>query len=178
MMIVFDPNGDMKRNWAPCQKKSDFQIAIQNSTAKFELGQALFWDPILSGAKDIACASCHHPDFGYADGRQLSSGVDGIGLGPDRLNGVLVKRNAPTVLNTGFNGIDILGNYDPNTSPMFWDNRASGLEEQALLPVLSKEEMRGAIIAEMDILDTVVQRLTTIEAYHDLFERAFWKRCN
>ena len=43
----------------------------------------------------MACASCHHPDFGYADGRELSSGVNGIGLGPNRVNGVVVKKKLP-----------------------------------------------------------------------------------
>lgn len=28
-----------------------------------ELGRLLFWDPILSGSRDTACATCHHPDF-------------------------------------------------------------------------------------------------------------------
>ncbi len=141
--------------------------------AKSDLGRMLFWDPILSGSKDIACASCHHPDFGYADGRQLSSGVNGSGLGPSRSNGDIVKRNAPTILNTAFNGIDLNGNYNPNLAPMFWDNRASGLEEQALLPILSKEEMRGTTIAEDDILNVVVQRLETFPTYRTLFEKAF-----
>src|SRR3982750_2991857 len=31
------------------------------------LGRVLFWDPILSGPKDVACATCHHPAFGYSD---------------------------------------------------------------------------------------------------------------
>src|SRR5436189_6294024 len=39
--------------------------------AKVALGRLLFWDPILSGAGDTACATCHHPSQGYADGRQL-----------------------------------------------------------------------------------------------------------
>lgn len=127
----------------------------------------------MSGSKDIACATCHHPDFGYADGRELSSGVNGFGLGTNRTNGDIVKRNAPTILNTAFNGIDIDGIYNPDLAPMFWDNRASGLEEQALLPILSKEEMRGETIAEADILDVVVQRLNAISDYRTLFENAF-----
>ena len=143
------------------------------SDAKFELGQALFWDPILSGSKSVACASCHHPDFGYADGRDLSSGTNGIGLGPQRINGTIIKRNAPTILNTAFNGIDEDGIYNPNLAPMFWDNRASGLEEQALLPILSKEEMRGSLITEAQIIDTLVQRLNSLVAYRYLFENAF-----
>lgn len=32
------------------------------SEAKVELGRLLFWDPVLSGGRDVACATCHHPD--------------------------------------------------------------------------------------------------------------------
>lgn len=143
------------------------------SDAKFDLGQALFWDPVLSGSKNVACASCHHPNFGYADGRDLSSGVNGAGLGPDRINGTIVKRNAPTILNTAFNGIEEDGTFNPDLAPMFWDIRAMGLEEQALLPILSKEEMRGELINEADIIDTLVERLNLLVEYKHLFENAF-----
>ena len=53
-------------------------------TTKSELGRLLFWDPILSGNRDIACATCHHPDFAYADGRDLPLGTGSRGLGPQR----------------------------------------------------------------------------------------------
>jgi cytochrome c peroxidase len=43
------------------------------------LGRLLFWDPILSGQKDVACATCHHPLFGYSDGLDLSLGANGAG---------------------------------------------------------------------------------------------------
>jgi len=143
------------------------------SDAKFTLGRSLFWDPVLSGQKDVACATCHHPSFGYADGRELSSGVNGSGLGPDRVNGDVIRRNAPTILNVAFNGMDENGNYNPRFAPMFWDNRASGLEEQALLPILSHDEMRGLDIALDDIVDTVVARLAGIAEYQRLFQEAF-----
>ncbi len=141
--------------------------------AKFTLGRSLFWDPVLSGQKDIACATCHHPSFGYADGRALSSGVNGSGLGPNRVGGDVIRRNAPSILNVAFNGMDENGNYNPRFAPMFWDNRADGLEEQALLPILSHDEMRGVAIAEADIIDTVVNRLSNIDEYLRLFEAAF-----
>lgn len=144
-----------------------------SSAAKIELGRALFWDPILSGAKDVACVSCHHPSAGYADNRQLSAGVGGIGFGTNRSSGELVQRNSPTIINTAFNGMDVNGNYDPTTATMFWDSRAFGLEEQALLPILSKEEMRGETIAEADIVDTLLQRLNALPAYRSLFSAAF-----
>ncbi len=143
------------------------------SLEKAELGRLLYWDPVLSGTKDVACVSCHHPDFGYADGLDFSQGVGGNGLGPNRINGVKTKRNAPTVLNTAFNGIDNLGLYTPESSPMFWDNRAQSLEGQALLPMLSKEEMRGEAIAENAIIDTIIQRLNAIPEYVTKFEQVF-----
>ncbi len=143
------------------------------SNDKFELGQALFWDPILSGNRDVACATCHHPDFGYADGREISLGVNGVGIGPNRQGGNLIERNAPTILNTAFNGIDVDRNYNPNSAPMFWDNRANSLEEQALLPILNHDEMKGDVIAEGDIINVITQRINAIPAYQNMFAAAF-----
>lgn len=111
------------------------------------LGRLLFWDPLLFGSRDVACATCHHPDFAYADGRDLSLGVGAIGLGPTRVDmsgGRIptVKRNAQTILNTRFNrmggrrrrrgfGAGATA-VDPTTAPMFWDSRVRGLEAQAI----------------------------------------------
>ncbi len=155
----------------PAQADGPAENATSNE--KVALGRLLFWDPILSGNKDVACATCHHPNFGYADGRDLSSGVGGSGIGPSRRGGAVIKRNSPSVINTAFNGIDVNGNYDPNTAPMFWDNRANGLEEQAMGPILSHDEMCGDDIAETDIIDTVVARLKSITTYQNLFASAF-----
>jgi|TARA_B110000879_G_scaffold190551_1_gene255003 cytochrome c peroxidase len=49
-----------------------------------KLGRDLFFDPILSGNKNIACATCHHPSLGTSDGMSLSVGEDGVGLGESR----------------------------------------------------------------------------------------------
>ena len=86
-------------------------IPASGPISKAELGRLLFWDPLLSGQKDVACATCHHPDFAYADGRDLALGTSSVGLGPTRVNvsnGAIptVKRNTPTVLNVVFNGLD------------------------------------------------------------------------
>ena len=145
---------------------------------KVELGRLLFWDPILSGNRQVACATCHHPDFGYAENLDLSIGVDGAGLGAERRfvspdSIPFVKRNSQTVLNTAFNGIDPDGRYDPDAAPMFWDVRALGLEAQALLPILTFEEMRGHAYPEEDAVDTVVARLRAIPEYRNLFAEAF-----
>ncbi len=145
---------------------------------KIALGKALFWDPILSGGKDVACATCHHPNSAYADGLDLSLGANAIGLGANRHflipnNVAPTKRNAQTVLNTAFNGTDINGNYAPATAPMFWDSRAKSLEQQVLSPIVSFEEMRGHAYAEAIALDSVVARLKKITEYQQLFQTAF-----
>ncbi|WP_298536833.1 cytochrome c peroxidase [uncultured Algibacter sp.] len=145
---------------------------------KINLGKLLFYDPILSGNKDVACATCHHPEFGYAESLDLSIGVNGNGLGTERKfktpNTIpRVKRNAHTILNTAFNGIDINSNYTPLNSPMFWDARENSLEDQALMPIQSYEEMRGPHFSQEVILDTIVNRLKYIPEYVQLFKEAF-----
>jgi cytochrome c peroxidase len=147
------------------------------TTEKVELGRLLFWDPILSGTKDVACATCHHPDFGYAEDRDISIGVHGVGLGAgrrfDTAGRMFVKRNSQTVLNTAFNGIDASGGYNPAGAPMFWDLRVSSLEAQALEPLKALEEMRGDAYPEAQALDAVVSRLQSIPEYRTRFTRAF-----
>jgi cytochrome c peroxidase len=145
---------------------------------KVALGRLLFWDPILSGPKDVACATCHLPDAGYAENRDLSIGVNGVGAGalrqfaPDNTI-PLVKRNSQAVLNAAFNGIDASGHYDSAASPMFWDGRARSLETQALEPIKALEEMRGETYAADQALDQVIARLAAIPDYRARFARAF-----
>ncbi|HET6745420.1 MAG TPA: cytochrome-c peroxidase, partial [Candidatus Limnocylindria bacterium] len=148
---------------------------------KVELGRLLFWDPILSGRKDVACATCHHPAFGYAENLDLSIGVNGLGLGSTRRFAAsntipFVKRNSQSILNVAFNGIDQSGRYDPANAPMFWDLRVSGLEAQALEPIESFEEMRGDAYGEAEALEAVTARLAGIAEYRTLFSRAFGGR--
>jgi cytochrome c peroxidase len=159
-----------------------------------DLGELLFWDPILSGPRDVACASCHHPDFAWADGRALSLGTGAVGLGPARVdvsNGVIpvVKRNSPTILNTAYNGVEgRRGRRGPGqgvgpvtslpaptlqSAPMFWDNRVRSLELQALEPLKAQEEMRGNAYPEAVAVDSVVARLRAIPEYQTLFQEAF-----
>ncbi len=143
------------------------------SAEKIYLGKRLFWDPILSGNKDVACVTCHHPNSGYAENLDLSIGVGGVGLSELRSGGFVIKRNAHTVLNTAYNGINGLGVYDPKNAPMFWDSRAKSLEEQAIQPIHDMKEMRGDKIAEKHFMDSIVLRLKAIPEYVTLFDKAF-----
>ncbi|MBC8769726.1 cytochrome-c peroxidase [Arenibacter sp. BSSL-BM3] len=149
-----------------------------NSKEKELLGKLLFYDPILSGGKDIACASCHHPATGYAEFLDLSIGSNGKGLGSKRVfrqpNDIpLMKRNSPTILNTAFNGIQGKDDYDPENAPMFWDDRVKSLEKQALEPIKTMEEMKGLHFSKSQILTEVATRLQSIPEYKILFADAF-----
>lgn len=149
-------------------------------TDRVELGRLLFFDPILSGEQDVACGTCHHPDFAFADGRQFGAGVSGIGLGPDRVLGhssvtgeaiEVTPRNTPTVLNAALNGAgDGASSFD---GLQFWDGRASGLEAQALRPIASRDEMRGDAFVAEQTLDSLVARLRSIDGYVTRFVSAF-----
>ena len=147
--------------------------------AKVALGRLLFWDPLLSGPQDVACASCHHPQNGYAEDRDLSLGVTAIGLGSKRRQAPgssipIVKRNSPTVLNIAFSGSDQSGSYDPATAPMFWDMRVKSLEKQALEPLKALEEMRGNnTYPEDEAVASVVAKLQANAEYRSLFAGAF-----
>lgn len=149
-----------------------------NSLEKRELGRLLFFDPILSGNKDVACATCHHPNTGYAEFLDISIGVNAKGLGSKRKfntpNDIpFVKRNAQTIINTAFNGINTYNKYNPEDAPMFWDNRVKSLEMQVLEPIKAFEEMRGHGFDETEILDVVVNRLNQIPEYQQMFKIAF-----
>ena len=172
----------------------DPTVNPRTHTAKEELGRLLFWDPILSGNKDAACATCHHPDFAYGDGRDLSRGTGAVGLGPKRSDiskGQIpvVKRNSPTILNVAFNGLDDDDDGDRRRgrrrfdgspasinqarAPMFWDSRVRSLETQALEPIKALEELRGHAYPEAAAVDTVIARIRKIPEYVALFQNAF-----
>lgn len=145
---------------------------------KVELGRLLFFDPLLSGGRDVSCATCHHPDFGYAELLPVSIGVNGEGTATQRHfrepNDIpLVKRNAQSVLNTAFNGLTRGQTVDPEQAPMFWDLRISSLEKQALEPIRAFEEMRGHAYPQNVAIDSVVARLRSIAEYRTHFGRAF-----
>jgi cytochrome c peroxidase len=153
---------------------------VDNPTTadRIALGRLLFWDPILSGDRDVACATCHHPEFGYSDGRALSIGVNGAGLGTARAfvpghPTRFVKRNSQTIVNVAFNGVTSTGDVVPTRAPMFWDLRVVSLEAQALEPLKALEEMRGDETGEDQAVSAVIGRLQAIPEYRRLFAGAF-----
>jgi cytochrome c peroxidase len=165
-----------------------------------KLGRALLFDPILSGNRNISCATCHFPTLATGDGKSLAVGEGGIGLGPGREhpNGVFIARNAPPLFNLGV------------MKHLFWDGRverdAGGVvhtpagaqltPEMArifefgpasalgLFPVTNRAEMRGqlesgnelAAIPDDDlpsIWTALMRRLGRIPEYREMFEEAY-----
>ncbi|MAG63571.1 cytochrome-c peroxidase [Candidatus Woesearchaeota archaeon] len=105
------------------------------------LGRQLFFDPVLSSDRSVACASCHQPGHGFADPRPLSLGVQGR----------VTLRHAPALLNRA------LG------KTFMWDGRAASLEEQVLQPIVNP--------LEMDLsLEDALARLASDEGYTALFK--------
>ena len=90
-----------------------------------QLGKLLFFSKSLGGVQDTACASCHHPALGGADGLSFPIGTDAtdpdvMGIGRRHSSGApIVGRNSPTVFNTGL--------YDRG---LFWDSRVESLGQE------------------------------------------------
>lgn len=151
----------------------------RSTPEKVQLGRLLFFDPILSGSQTVACATCHHPDFAWTDGRATPLGIGGKGLGAARQlqtgAGAFrpIARNVPSLLNVGFNGLLSGVPYDPATAPMFWDARAHGLEEQVLHPIQTRDEMQGDVLGGSGGMGPVLERLRTNPEYRRLFTAAF-----
>lgn len=172
---------DSLARFSALPKKAKSPKSNPSTPQKIALGKLLFFDPILSGNRDVACATCHHPTSGFAETLEISIGVNGRGFGSKRHfkepNEIpFTKRNSQTVLNTAFNGINIYNKYEPEDAPMFWDLRANSLEKQALEPIKALEEMRGNKFYEDEILDEVIERLQAIAEYEQLFAAAFKSR--
>jgi cytochrome c peroxidase len=146
--------GGLKRPFPSMVVPAGNEPTDARSDERAELGRLLFFDPILSGGNDISCATCHHPDLGFSDGRALSMGKGAHGIGPERANGSVVRRGAPTIWNAAFNHMQ------------FWDGRAPDLEEQAKGPITSEIEM-----AENP--ETLVKELKAIAEYGERFDSAF-----
>jgi cytochrome c peroxidase len=121
---------------------------------QIDLGRLLFFDAVLSGDGGTSCAHCHHPDLAYADGRRTSIGAGGVGVGPERSDGAVLTRSAPSLWNVGFLG------------RLFWDGRASSLQEQAAGPLFAPEEMASSPERVLAVLGANAE-------YRKLFARAY-----
>jgi cytochrome c peroxidase len=114
------------------------------SPQTIDLGRYLFFDPLLSANHTLSCASCHHPDLGFSDGRAQSIGVT------DKP----VKRSAPSLWNVAF------------LKSLFWDARANSLEQQIQGPLYDPHEMGNTP-------QQLLSDLNANANYVELFKQAF-----
>lgn len=135
----------------------------QDEDAKIELGRLLFFDRILSGNKNISCATCHHPLTSTGDSLSLPIGEGGNGLGPGRDTGLgddrveeRAPRNSPALFNLGAKEFRVIFHDGrlkecPSRPSGFCspagDHLPLGLDNvlaaQAMFPVTSATEMAG-----------------------------------
>lgn len=107
-----------------------------------QLGERLFFDPILSVDSTVSCASCHLPAFAFADTATVSRGVGGS----------LGRRNTPGITNM------------LSRSHFFYDGRAATLEQQVLMPIQDPLEMKAS-------LPTLLKRLKKHPFYGPAFKK-------
>lgn len=119
--------------------------ANPTTAEKVALGRRLFFEPALSEANDVACATCHHPDFGFSDGLPRSIGSAGEP----------VQRNAPALWNVGY------------VQDLHWDGRIESLESQIIHPLTSALEM------DVHNTDEMIAELLSYPEYTALFAAAF-----
>lgn len=170
---------------------------------KAKIGQLLFYDPVLSGNRNISCGTCHHHKFGSSDGLPLGIGEGGSGLGPQRQPGKgseriakRIPRNSPGLWNLGAKEVNVLFHDGRlSVSDDFGNGFNSPAEEwlpagldgilaaQALFPLTSQFEMAGnpkeneIAGAAHDRIDAVwpivAKRVRIIPEYGKMFVEVF-----
>lgn len=118
------------------------------SKRKIALGKRLFTDVALSGTGTRSCASCHQPAKAFTDGLTTNTSIHG---------GMPLPRNTPTLINAALQ------------ASLFYDLRASTLEEQIEDVVSNRNEMHGN-------LSTIAKQLSRDPTYRKLFAEAFHKK--
>ncbi len=110
---------------------------------RIELGKKLFFDPRVSRDRNMSCATCHNPLFGWSDGLPTARGSKSMVLG----------RASPVITNTAFNYIQM------------WDGRKRNLEDQATGPMEASVEMNTDFLALEILLNMKGYRMLFADAY-------------
>ncbi len=163
---------------------------------KEKLGQALFFDPFVSGPKKISCATCHVRSKAAGDGLPMSVGLGSKGVGTERLEhtrAFIIPRNALPFFNRGskdfralfWDGRVQLGTKGDIESPL-GSRMPSGFDSllaaAAVFPLVEPDEMLGRSLnrrskdtyhAELVTIDDEENNLQerTLNAFGNLVER-------
>jgi len=105
--------------WPP-KLVPDPHNAFSGEPGAIALGEALFFDPGLSGTGSVLCATCHVPYRKWQDGHARAFGLEQADL------------NTPSVLNVRF------------YSRFGWAGKNDALWKQSIRPLLEPREMRSS----------------------------------
>ena len=108
------------------------------------LGRTLFFDPRISGAGNVSCATCHNPGLGWSDGLPTAKGV----------KSTVLERKSPTLFNSAYSSIQM------------WDGRKKSLEDQATGPMEAELEMHTD-------MPKLLGFLNANEGYKTMFAKAY-----
>lgn len=134
-----DPPNSIDRQLRELLSKNGAEAIEKQNTEpnKVELGRLLFWDKILSGNKNISCATCHLPEAATADALPLSIGEGGTGTMMSRKppldkksEPVFVPRNATDIFNRG------------EFVTLFWDGRVMARKDGKFFAPVGGSESR------------------------------------
>lgn len=127
-----------------------FSSCVENKrrlpSTEVQLGEMLFFDPVLSRDSSVSCASCHKPDFAFADNVAFSRGIFNQKTG----------RNTPSAMNM------------TNRNFYFWDGRSETLEHQAMGPVENSGEMDFPV-------SLLIKRMLKNDYYRNAFRNVYGK---
>lgn len=120
------------------------------SEAKFQLGRHLFYDQRLSGNGTMSCASCHHQDKAFSDGRTLAIGS----------TGEVHPRNSQGLTNTAYN------------ASLTWASTVLvSVEKQVFLPLFGESPVEHGLTREN--FPDVLLKIKMDARYAELFRAAY-----
>jgi cytochrome c peroxidase len=134
--------------WVPEPVVPDDNPMTKN---KVELGRHLFYDKRLSADQTMSCATCHHQDKAFTDGRKFAKGI----------SGQEAIRNAMSLTNIAYLPV------------LTWSNpMLTSIEVQALIPLFGEHPVEMGMAGKEALL---FERLKTEPVYQRLFRDAFPK---
>lgn len=116
------------------------------------LGRVLFYDLNLSYNDTKSCATCHKQSLAFGDNVDYSFGQFGE-----------LQRHTPRLINTQY----------ADEVHFFWNERAATLEDQVTQPIHQANELGFSGVAGLPNFDVLIDKLSGIEYYNELFRFAF-----
>ena len=141
------------------KEKQDYQVltpsqARARAAALRELGGRLFMDPRLSASGQLACASCHDPAHGFAPGDANPAQMGGVRMDQQGIRAApgLTYLQAIPAFTAHFHDSEDEADESVDNGPtggLTWDGRVDTAAAQAIIPLLSPDEMANSSAADV-----------------------------